>query len=126
MHTYYFDVNEANQLDPGTETATHVWKKLYDFKSEYRVADMSPSSIKDLFERFGQDSELLNQYYWNSNSRGKDRPTQKTGDPTYTCHAFIDANQIQACVNKVYGTGIMGWFNYFKRLFSGKFSRLDF
>jgi len=63
IHVYYFDMVEANKNGGGSDT--NLWKKQYDFISEYGVKDMSPSSIMSLFERMSRDGSLVAQYEWN-------------------------------------------------------------
>ena len=100
MHNYYFDLVEATENYKYADSATKVWKKQFDLKSEYGLADMSPSSVKDLLSRFGSDAGLYNRYNWNRNSRGSDMPTKKTGDVGYVCSAFIDPVERHKCINE--------------------------
>ena len=52
MHTYYIDVDEAN------ESGSPDWKELHDYLETYSMADLSPSSFKDLNLRMFTDADL--------------------------------------------------------------------
>lgn len=78
-HTYYMNLTEAN----ANPTAKPVWKELHDMVNEYKVEDMSPSSMKDLLGRMYNDVDLASLYEWNSNRRGgigSPKPTAKLHD----------------------------------------------
>ncbi len=49
MSTYYMDLVKANA--EGSPT----WEKLYDMKTEYGLADLSPKSMLDLSKRMLTD-----------------------------------------------------------------------
>jgi len=50
------DIEEANRLDKPT------WKLLYDAKTAYSMADLSPQSWHDLSERFLSDDNLYDTF----------------------------------------------------------------
>lgn len=62
IHTYFFDLEEANKLPADVDSAAHVWKKLYDFKTDYGLSDMSPSSINGLLKDLSTNPDLINQF----------------------------------------------------------------
>ena len=59
MSTFYMDFEKANA--DGYPT----WEKLYDMKTEYGLADLSPKSMLELSERILNDTETANQFNWN-------------------------------------------------------------
>ena len=80
-HTYTFDLVEANKnpsVDPN-------WRKLNDFVSEYKMKDMSPSSILDLTSRMTTDGELTAQYLWNRVRQAGSRPNPQLADKGMVC-----------------------------------------
>jgi len=60
MYTYTFDLEKANE--PGNSPE---WFRQHDYLSEYGLKDLSPSSMKDLSDRFLTDSDLARQFMWN-------------------------------------------------------------
>jgi len=53
MYTYTFDLDLANQEGNSPE-----WFMQHDYLTEYGLTDLSPSSLKNLSERFKTDEEL--------------------------------------------------------------------
>lgn len=53
-HTYTFDLVEANK----TPEQEPKWFELHDMLKEYGLKDLSPSSMKNLSERFYNDADL--------------------------------------------------------------------
>uniref|UniRef100_A0A336KIJ5 Sphingomyelin phosphodiesterase n=1 Tax=Culicoides sonorensis TaxID=179676 RepID=A0A336KIJ5_CULSO len=56
--TYYYNLTEANSGD-----ANPRWQKMYSFKQEYGMEDLSPSSLDRLVTRFANDKDLLTKYW---------------------------------------------------------------
>ena len=48
VHVYFFNLTLANQIAFDQTSASNVWAKLFDYKTEYNLKNLSPSSIKDL------------------------------------------------------------------------------
>ena len=65
MHTYYIDVDEAN------ETGAPEWKELHDYRESYDMADLSPDSFKDLAVRIFTDHDLATEFLMNENRQNK-------------------------------------------------------
>ena len=61
VHTYFMNLTTAN----ANPDQTPVWEFLHDWKTEYGLKDMSPSSMLDLTKRLYNDAELASQYEWN-------------------------------------------------------------
>ena len=61
VHTYFMNLTTAN----ANPDQTPVWEYLHDWKTEYGLKDMSPSSMLDLTKRLYNDAELASQYEWN-------------------------------------------------------------
>ena len=69
IYVYYMDIAQANA------TGTPTWTLLYDYLTEYDLTDLSPQSMKQLSERIKTDSDLANQFTWNSHARRDAKPT---------------------------------------------------
>lgn len=52
FHTYYIDIDEANT------SGKPDWRELHDYRESYEMADLSPSSFKDLALRIFTDKDL--------------------------------------------------------------------
>lgn len=119
MHIYYLDLNEANEKGANLDSISHLWKKQYDFKTEYGLPDMSPTSFQNLFKRFSEEPDLLNQYKWNEHAKATARPTKTKADPSVICEAAQNTIDMRRCVEEIDGTGIRGWYNFFRRVVFG-------
>jgi len=93
VHTYYTNLTEAN-LNP---SVTPVWHELHDFLEEYGLKDMSPSSMKDLTERFFDDSDLASQYEWNTRRRAASKPAIKRHQKKYLCMQASETFEQKDC-----------------------------
>jgi len=70
-HVYYMNMSEANE----TPDSPPDWKELHDLVKEYSLADMSPTSMEDFFDRmYSKDADLASLYEWNSARRANPRP----------------------------------------------------
>ena len=69
MYSYAMDIDTAN------ETGVPQWTLLHDYVDEYNLKDLSPNSMLKLSKRFKTDSDLANQFTWNSHSRRNAKPT---------------------------------------------------
>ena len=67
MHTYYIDLDEAN------EAGYPNWSELHDYKNDYAMTDLSPSGFKDLAVRIFTDSELAMEFRKNENRQNKNK-----------------------------------------------------
>lgn len=67
--THYFDLEQANT--DGTPT----WKSA-DYLSTWKLADLSPSSMKDFANRIKSDASLAALWEWNSLGRSHDLPSE--------------------------------------------------
>lgn len=61
VHTYFLNLTTAN----ANPDSTPVWEHLHDWKSEYGLTDMSPSSMLEFTKNLYEDVELASQYEWN-------------------------------------------------------------
>lgn len=68
MHTYYIDVEDANQA------GSPNWKVLHDYIDTYSMKDMSPSSFKDLAVRIFTNKELATQFQYNKRRQNPNAP----------------------------------------------------
>ena len=48
MHVFFFNLTRANQIAVDQYSAFNVCAKLFDYKTEYNLKNLSPSNIKDL------------------------------------------------------------------------------
>ncbi|XP_063704801.1 sphingomyelin phosphodiesterase-like [Culicoides brevitarsis] len=56
--TYFYNLTDANQAN----SVPH-WQKMYSFKEEYGVEDLSPRSVDALVTRFAKEKDLLMKYW---------------------------------------------------------------
>ena len=54
------DLEAANRAGPSFDPE---WTLLYDAKTEYRLSDLTPNSMNDLFERMLADRALFELYF---------------------------------------------------------------
>ena len=60
FETWYMDLEAANRAGPSFDPE---WTLLYDAKTEYRLSDLTPNSMNDLFERMLADRALFELYF---------------------------------------------------------------
>jgi len=65
MHTYYMDIEEANQA------GKPEWKVLHDYKESYTMNDLRPSNFKDLAQRIFTDKDLATEFLKNESRLNK-------------------------------------------------------
>ena len=65
MHTYYIDVDEAN------EAGKPDWRELHDYKETYAMADLRPSNFRDLALRMFTDKALATEFRLNMHRQNK-------------------------------------------------------
>ena len=65
MHTYYIDVDEAN------EAGKPNWTELHDYKESYKMDDLRPSNFKDLATRIFTDKDLAKEFLYNERRHNK-------------------------------------------------------
>ena len=65
MHTFYIDVDEAN------EAGEPDWRELHDYKETYTMPDLRPSNFKDLALRMFTDKALATEFKLNENRQNK-------------------------------------------------------
>lgn len=56
--TYYYNLTDAN-----LPNSKPHWQKMYSFKEEYGLDDLSPRSLDQLVTRFAKDKNLLTKYW---------------------------------------------------------------
>ena len=69
IETYYMDIAKANAEGEPT------WEVLDDYVNTFDMADMSPSSLKDLATKMLTDSDLAKTWVYNSGRWGEPKPT---------------------------------------------------
>ena len=110
IETYFMNLTEANS---GKEPE---WKVLHDFKNEYSLKDLSPSSMLDFTQRMYQDSDLASQYLWNKGRRGKARPEANVGEKQFECLNSSEIFELRDCQGSpdihLKGGSSADWFNY--------------
>jgi len=57
---YWMNITDANIGPKEPE-----WKVLVDYKTDYKVKDLSPDSMYELALRFKEDEDLAIDYLWN-------------------------------------------------------------
>ena len=65
VHIYSMDFAKAN----ANPDYPPEWKKLYDWKTEYNLKDLSPSSMQEFAIQMQNDAELSSRFRWNSDRR---------------------------------------------------------
>jgi hypothetical protein len=91
VHTYFMNLTEANSgMEP-------EWKELHDFKTEYGLIDLSPSSMLDFTQRMYDDEELASQYLWNMGRRGTKKPKAKKNDKRFLCLNSSEVFELKDC-----------------------------
>lgn len=110
IETYYMNLSEANS---GKEPE---WKVLHDFKDEYGLKDLSPSSMLDFTQRMVQDTDLASQYLWNRKRQAGTKPESNQGDAQFTCLNSSEIFELRDCQGQpdIHLKGGNGddWFNF--------------
>jgi hypothetical protein len=70
MYTHTFDLDQANHEGNRPE-----WFLQHDYLQEYGLKDLSPSSMKDLSNRFLEDEDLARLFEWNKFRQYGEEPT---------------------------------------------------
>ena len=91
IHTYYMNLTEANAGQ------VPEWKILHDFKDEYGLTDLSPSSMLEFTQRMYDDAELASQYLWNQGRRGGEKPQAKVNDKQFLCLNSSEVFELKDC-----------------------------
>jgi sphingomyelin phosphodiesterase len=66
MDSYYYNLTEAN-MNPARRP---IWEKLYSFRTDFGLADLSPASLNELVFRMAADHDLLQQHWVNTVKAG--------------------------------------------------------
>lgn len=109
IHTYFMNLTEANS---GKEPE---WKVLHDFKTEYGLADLSPTTMLQFTKRMYDDAELASQYLWNQGRRGGPKPQANVNDKRFLCRNSSEIFELKDCEGlpdiSLKGGDTADWFN---------------
>jgi hypothetical protein len=94
VHVYYMNMTTAN----ANADEIPVWEYLHDWKSEYNLKDMSPSSMLNFTKRLYNDADLASQYEWNRGRQVGDKPSVKSGEREYLCQGASEVFELNDCM----------------------------
>ena len=110
--TYYMNLTEAN-LTPDEEPK---WRVLHNWLDEYKLKDLSPSSMIDLTLRLYNDAELASQFNWNLDRRGSPKKEAQLHSQSFICMNSSEAFEKRDCYGKahidLHSTDSADWFNF--------------
>ena len=110
MHSYYIDVDEAN------EAGKPDWRELHDYRETYSMPDLSPSSFKDLALRMFTDKELATEYRINMHRNNKNADNSVNQLSLFCGMATSEAHEKNECMH----TGGMSAYGMDFKIFSKK------
>ena len=114
IETYAFDLEGANKDDSAA-----VWKLHTDYRNDYGLADLSPSSFKALSDRIHTDPAVCQQYMTNSAAGGPKFPQTACSEndqwDQYCQTIASDSDELYECKDQQKKTRWDGgrWLNYF-------------
>ena len=111
MHSYYIDVEEAN------ESGSPDWTELHDYLDAYSMPDLSPSSFKDLALRIFAQKDLATLFKSNEHRQNKQANHKKVNQLAIYCDlATSEMHEKEECEH----TGGMSAYGRDFKLLSGK------
>uniref|UniRef100_A0A7S3IP58 Calcineurin-like phosphoesterase domain-containing protein n=1 Tax=Strombidium inclinatum TaxID=197538 RepID=A0A7S3IP58_9SPIT len=93
IHTYYMNLTEAN----ANPSAPLEWNELHDYLDEYRLPDLSPSSIKDLTQRMYDNADLAGLYEYNKAKGGRPYKPGQEHDKSFLCLQGSETFEVKDC-----------------------------
>ena len=92
MSVYYMDLDKANA------EGYPSWELLYDYISEYGLADMSPKSMKGLSDRILTDMDTAAQFDWNKHVQRGEKPTTADQVELYCSTSTSEMHEMHECI----------------------------
>ena len=113
VHTYYLNLTTAN----ANPDQTPIWEHLHDWKSEYGLKDMSPTSMLKFTQSLFDNSNLASQYEWNRARQATlSKPSVAAGNKRYLCQSASEVFEQKDCLGQAHISLLHGgssdWFNF--------------